>query len=311
MITIIGSVGKGGRNLPDDVKKIQGLLNASPIITKKLVADGKYGQLTFQAILQYQMSIFHNALAGDGVIHPRGKTLQSLNNPHTRPVKTISLAMAQARGFAIGGHNASAVAPNSSSGGKLTDSDYQEAAKSLGPDVEVAMIRAFAEVESGGKSGFGVTGFPKIAFEGHIFRTSTKRAYDKSHPLLSYPYVKKAGPEWQKNNKNDATAVETLKAAMQLNRTAAYEACSWGMFQVMGFNYGKCGFSTIDAFVESMKSGEAGQLKAFVGFCIKTPGLKDALAKKDFVKCAKLYNGDDYGDYDKRISKAYKKYSGG
>lgn len=79
----------------------------------------------------------------------------------------------------------------------------------------------------------------------------------------------------------------------------------------MGFNYRKCGFSTVDAFVESMKSGEPGQLKAFVGYCIKTPGLNDALANKDFVKCAKLYNGDDYGDYDKRISKAYEKYSGG
>ena len=309
MITIIGTVGKGGRNLPDDVKKIQGLLNASPIVTKKLVADGKYGQLTFQAILQYQMSIFHNAQASDGVIDTRGKTLQSLNNPHTMPIKTVSPGMVQARGFAIGGHTASVAAPNS--GGKLTDSDFQNAARTLGPNVEAAMIRAFAEVESGGKSGFGATGFPKIAFEGHIFRTSTKRAYDKTHPLLSYPYVKKAGPEWQKNNKNDATAVETLKAAMQLNRAAAYEACSWGMFQVMGFNYWMCGFSSVDAFVESMKAGESGQLKAFVGYCIKKPGLKDALANKNFINCAKLYNGDDYGDYDKRIEKSYKKYSGG
>ena len=311
MITIIGTVGKGGRNLPPDVKKIQGLLNASPIVTKKLVDDGKYGQLTFQAILQYQMSIFHNAQASDGVIDPRGKTLQSLNNPHTRAIKTVSPVMVQARGFAIGGHNASAVAPNPSSGGKLTDADFQNAARTLGPNVEAAMIRAFAEVESGGKSGFGASGFPKIAYEGHIFRKYTNRAYDTTNPQLSYRYVVKAGPEWQKNNKNDAVALETLKAAMQLNRVAAYQACSWGMFQIMGFNFSTCGFASVDAFVESMKAGESGQLQAFVGFCNSTPGLREALANKNFVKCATLYNGADYGDYDKRISKAYKKYSGG
>ena len=55
MITIVDTVGKGGRNLPADVKKVQVLLNASPIIKKKLVEDGKYGQhtITSDSILEY------------------------------------------------------------------------------------------------------------------------------------------------------------------------------------------------------------------------------------------------------------------
>ena len=56
---IFDAVGKGCKNLSSDVSKIQTLLNANPITVEKLVVDGKYGQRTFQAILKYQMSIFH------------------------------------------------------------------------------------------------------------------------------------------------------------------------------------------------------------------------------------------------------------
>jgi hypothetical protein len=308
VITITDSVGRGCKNHPFDVKRIQTVLNASAAVTKKIVVDGQFGQHTFQAILQYQMSIFPSPSACDGIIEPMGKTLRLLNNPG-RPVMQINPAAAQAQARAAGGHEAPGVSPAATSGAKLTPLDFENAAKALGDNVEAAMIHAFAVVESGGKSGFGAAGFPKIAYEGHIFRKYTRHAYDKSHPLLSYPYVKKAGPEWQANNKDDATALVTLKKAVLLDQKAAYMACSWGMFQIMGFNFSGCGFTTVEAFVDSMKAGEAGQLQAFVGFCKTTFGLKAALAKKDFVKCATLYNGTDYGDYDKRIAREYKKFS--
>lgn len=83
----------------------------------------------------------------------------------------------------------------------LKSFDYLNAAKELGAGIEVALVRAIAEVESGGKSGFGPDGLPIIAFEGHLFRKHTNNKYDKNHPSLSYEYVKKAGPEWQQNNK--------------------------------------------------------------------------------------------------------------
>jgi hypothetical protein len=128
--------------------------------------------------------------------------------------------------------------------------------------------------------------------------------------LLSHPYTKKAGPEWQANNKTQATAWKTLSVAMDLNHEAALMACSWGMFQVMGFNYETCGFANVDEFVAKMKAGEHGQLEAFVDFCLKTSGLRKALADRNFVACATLYNGKNFGDYDKRIERAFKKYGG-
>jgi hypothetical protein len=194
--------------------------------------------------------------------------------------------------------------------GKLTEADFTAAAEALKPGVQTAMIRAFAEVESGGKSGFGPSGLPVIAFEGHRFRKYTDRIYDQSHPLLSYPYKKKAGPEWQVNNKDQDTAWKTLKAAMDLDHDAALMSCSWGMFQVMGDNYQMCGYSSVDDFVSKMKASERGQLDAFVGYCIHKKGLRQALADKNFVQCATLYNGDDYGTYDKSIETAFKKYGG-
>lgn len=192
----------------------------------------------------------------------------------------------------------------------LTAENFAAAAQLLHPDMPIALVHAFADVESGGRSGMGPEGLPVIAYEGHVFRKLTKKVYDQDHPLLSYKYVRKAGPEWRQNNKNQSAAWATLRAAMELDRKAALQSCSWGMFQVMGFNYKSCGFSTVDAFVDSMKAGEGGQLLAFVGYCKKKHGMVDAMLDEDFATMATLYNGEDYGDYDKRIEKAYHRHGG-
>lgn len=308
MASIRGSVGKGCVNFRDDVILIQKLLNENTQGMPAIKVDGFFGQQTFQAILHYQISVFASKNLQDGVINPYGKTLAALNSG-VRKIKSCRNSTSHSTAVLLEGHSVPRSIASTPSKSKLTDADFQNAARILGSSVEAAMIRAFAEVESGGRSGFGATGFPKIAYEGHVFRKYTNSEYDKSHPKLSYKYVKKAGPEWRENNKNDATAVETLNKAMNLNKYAAYMACSWGMFQLMGFNYEKCGYKNVDEFVEAMKTSEAHQLDAFIGFCKKTPGLVTALSEKNFVKCASLYNGKDYGDYDKKILNSYTKYS--
>lgn len=216
----------------------------------------------------------------------------------------------KARHLSPAGHKA-VQRPHTPRGAELlSDADCQAAAEALGTGISAALVRAFAEVESGGKSGFGADGRPVIAYEGHVFRKLTHRAYDADHPFLSYKYVKKAGPEWQHNNATQTKAWETLTEALALDHDAALQACSWGMFQVMGFNYKDCGYDTPDAFVAAMKGGEKGQLLAFVGFCKKKAGMVAAMQAKDFVGMASRYNGDDYGDYDQRIAKAYKRHGG-
>ena len=106
------------------------------------------------------------------------------------------------------------------------------------------------------------------------------------------------------------TAWATLNAALELDHEAALKSCSWGMFQVMGFNFKTCGYDSVDNFVGAMKAGESRQLEAFVGFCKSLPSRLKSMRKKDFAAMAMFYNGEDYGDYDQRIARSYKKYGG-
>src|SRR6185369_3987582 len=70
---------------------------------------------------------------------------------------------------------------------KLVATDYESAAKEL--DVEVASIKAFALVESGG-SGYikiGERVVPKILYERHKFSAKTNHKYSANYPDISLP----------------------------------------------------------------------------------------------------------------------------
>jgi N-acetylmuramidase-like protein len=317
---ISGSVGQGGANQKDDVLIVQLLFNLISFIPE----NGTCTDELIDRIREFQLKRLKVKTA-DCRIDAKGRTLTTMLDlvassdgigrmglsTHPDLVEKVEKFIGLAREARLQKQTArQKIAAPGGGVGKLTEANFAAAAEALKPGVQLAMILAFAEVESGGKSGFGPSGLPIIAYEGHIFRQYTKGKYDKSHPLLSHPYKKKAGPEWQANNKNQAAAWKTLNAAMELDHDAALKACSWGMFQVMGFNYETCGFTNVDEFVAKMKAGEQGQLDAFVGFCLRTRGLRKALADKNFVACATIYNGSDYGDYDKRIERAFKKYGG-
>ncbi len=314
---IHGSVGESGLNRTYDVAVIDYLLDV--IEQGGLMASNGHHHKDMPGRIRHFQKFVLKFQRPDGRVDPGGRTLRGMlelagktrKKAQAKPAPTPSVSHAVKRTQAQSGQKkaASAAVLSGGGGGKLTDADYKAAAERLKPGVAVAMIRAFAEVESGGKSGFGPKGLPIIAYEGHIFRKYSKRIYDSTHPFLSYKYVKKAGPEWQHNNKTQDKAWETLTEAMALDHEAALMACSWGMFQVMGFNYATCGYATVDQFVAKMKAGEAGQLDAFVSFCLKTTGLRKALQDRNFVNCARLYNGNDYGDYDRRIQTKYEKYS--
>ncbi|QBE65946.1 LysM peptidoglycan-binding domain-containing protein [Pseudoduganella lutea] len=69
----------------------------------------------------------------------------------------------------------------------MTEADYEWAAKELG--VELAAIKAFAKVESGG-AGFLAVGkrtVPKILYERHKFSAATKHQYSSKYPDISLP----------------------------------------------------------------------------------------------------------------------------
>lgn len=182
----------------------------------------------------------------------------------------------------------------------LTEQDYARAAFRIGCEIEV--VKAVAAVESRG-GGFDPEGFPKTLFEGHWFHRETGGKYSLTHPTLSYARWTRAhyGRTWQAEKAR-------LNAAIALDRTAALKSASWGMFQIMGGNHAKCGFSTVQEFVNAMCESEGAQLDAFVSFILST-GLGSALREKDWARFARGYNGPAFAKnkYDEKLAAAYLK----
>jgi hypothetical protein len=183
----------------------------------------------------------------------------------------------------------------------LTEEDYIAAADKLG--VEVAIIKAVAEVESKGK-GFLDTGEPVILFERHKFHTFTGGLFDKSHPNISN---KKPGGYGKVSDQH-----KRLQEAASLDRDAALRSASWGKFQIMGFNWAALGYESVQDFVNAMYISEAEHLDAFLRF-ITVNNLLQYLKDKNWAKFARGYNGKDYkiNDYDGKLARAYKKFKSG
>lgn len=183
----------------------------------------------------------------------------------------------------------------------ISEGAYAKAANKLRCDV--AAIKAVALVESAG-SGFNPDSTPKTLFEGHWFDRYTKGKFRSANPMISYPKWTRQfyGKTWQQEK-------ERLELATRLDRNAALMSTSWGMFQIMGFHYAKCGFKTVQQFVNAMYKSEDSQLDIFVEFIIQS-SLDDELRELRFADFARLYNGPSYkvNQYDKKMQAAYDKF---
>lgn len=186
---------------------------------------------------------------------------------------------------------------------KLTHADYVRAAEALG--CEVAAIQAVARVESSG-GGFFPDGRPKILFEAHVFSRLTKGEFDTSHPHLS-------SRRWNRAlYRGGIREYDRLEEAKKLAPVEALSSCSWGRFQIMGFNHKAAGFATVHEFVEAMHESEGRHLDAFAAFVVHA-GLADELRRRDWAGFARGYNGPAFREnqYDTKIASAYARFSKG
>ncbi len=192
----------------------------------------------------------------------------------------------------------------------LSQQAYKDASNAF--DCEIAVVKAVAEVESSGH-GFLPCGIPVILFEAHWFAKLTGHAYNKSHPDISSRIWNRklyaTGKDWIDRGRKEA---QRLEKASSLNRDAALQSASYGMFQVMGFNWKLCGYKSLQAFINDVWSSEDGQLRAFVGF-VKGKKLEKYLREKDWDAFASKYNGEGYKQnrYDEKLQAAYLKHSRG
>jgi hypothetical protein len=168
---------------------------------------------------------------------------------------------------------------------------------------EPAAVRAVCDIESAG-GGFLPDRRPKILFEAHLFGNLTGHRWDATHPNIS-------SPSWNRALYGAAGAhqYERLAEAVSLDRNAALQAASWGMFQIVGMNFAACGFASVEAYVAAMCESEGAQLAAFAAFCVHE-GLARFLAAHDWRQFARRYNGpgEAENDYAGRLGAAYRRH---
>ncbi len=192
---------------------------------------------------------------------------------------------------------------------QLTSRDYEEIAAELG--VEVAAIKAVVEIETGRiHKGFNEDGTPIVSFSINVFRTMAKRnninltKFTKSHPLVF------SGLVISRFGSPQAAEHARVREAMSIDSVSAIQGTFWGMFQIGGFNWKRCGASSPHEFMELMCRSERDQLNLFAAF-LRNSDLLKYLKTKNWVAFARGYNGPSYAShkYHTRLAAAYKKFS--
>jgi len=158
-----------------------------------------------------------------------------------------------------------------------------------------AQIRAVAAVESSGAA-FDKRGRPKILFERHKF-----------HSLTGGKWSVSTFSNRVRGGYSDDSWGKLLDACAR-DPDAAFASCSWGKFQVMGFNWAALQFESAFDLAASTIEGEAGHYELLVRY-VEAEKLTRALSKlstnpescRDF---AKGYNGEDYaaGGYHHKLA---------
>ena len=170
--------------------------------------------------------------------------------------------------------------------------------------LEPSTLLAVCEVESGGKIYARVNGRdePLIRFEGHYFYRllpAARRNLAVTRSLAHRLAGKVANP-WRQ-----AGRWRLLEKASAIDRPAALQSTSWDIGQVMGIHWQWLGYASLDAMVDSARSGAGGQVELMVRY-IERAGLMAALREGDWAGFARGYNGPGYArhGYDVKLEAA-------
>lgn len=185
----------------------------------------------------------------------------------------------------------------------LTEQDFREVAEALG--VEIAAIKAVVEIEAGSThQGFSSPGRPLINFDLTMFRRfATRRGINLAKFGDTHSVV------FNSHRGSQARAYSRLEAARTIHPHAAVEGTFWGMFQIGGFNWKRCGAESIEDFEMRMSRSERDQLELFAHF-ISSTGLLKHLRDKNWAAFARGYNGPSYASrsYHTRMASAYRRH---
>lgn len=188
----------------------------------------------------------------------------------------------------------------------LEPEDFTSSASAI--DIEEAALRAVTTVEAK-EFGFLDNGLPVILFERHIFY----KQLVKAKGVAVAAAISAANPDIC----NPATggyqggAAEYLRynRAVAINETCACLSTSFGLFQIMGFNFKQAGYDSVEAYVADMRISEDLQLKAFCSYVKNDSNnsLHKSLKTHNWAAFAGEYNGPGYAanHYDTKMQAGY------
>lgn len=184
----------------------------------------------------------------------------------------------------------------------LTDADYARAADDLGHGVTPRHMKASKKVEAP-RGAFDDEGRPSILFERHVFARNTvpKGRFNAGHADLSA--VRGYGPG---GYGSFSSQYGKLGRAYALDPEAAFEACSWGAFQVLGENAVALGYESARDMAVRLAESEGAHLDSYVRF-IKVNGLAEELGRcraGDPDSCIPFvsgYNGEGFRRFSYHI----------
>ena len=187
---------------------------------------------------------------------------------------------------------------------------FNELSKQFG--IEPAVLMAVQLVEVGENNrGFFPDGRPIILFEGHVMYRELKSEYGKEFAdqcTITHPSI--VHKRWDKSKYTVGIKEwERMELAMSIDESCAYQSASWGIFQIMGFNYASCGCTNIYEFVQKMQKSWLDQFKLGLYFMNNTGCLK-LLKAHDWAGFARKYNGPGYAAnaYDQKLRNAYENF---
>jgi hypothetical protein len=189
----------------------------------------------------------------------------------------------------------------------LTQDQIHTAANEAG--IEFAALRSVIQVECKG-SGFDTTGAPVILFERHIFYRQLSAEGKVGIQLKASHERPDLCNQEQGGYGLESAQHGRLQAACSYDRTAALESASWGLGQIMGYQWKALGYSALQDFINAMYKDEAGQLDAMIRF-IKVNKLVDYLNNHQWAAFAAKFNGPSYAinHYDTKLADAHKMFA--
>lgn len=177
-------------------------------------------------------------------------------------------------------------------GDKLDFDSIAPAAQRLG--IDPYFLQAVILTETRG-DGFSDEGKAIICYEQHVFSRLTAHQYDKAYPSISNKkfYWPRKGEDHPYNS-TQSERWGLLEFAASIDYEAAIQATSFGLFQILGLNYTRCGCESPAQFLESMHVSEQHQFQLFLSF-IQNFDCLEPLQKGDALAFALRYNlGKDW-----------------